>query len=424
MQGRTVDSDDQAHRRVLEGLFWLRNVAVAAQLAVLLLVVVGLKIQLQALPILLVIAALWLWNLVLGQRLDRRWPVTAAEIAVNLVVDMLALGALLYWSGGSTNPFVSLFLVPVALAAAFLPVRYIVLVLLLAAGLYTVLLWRYVPLAPVGSRFGGDFNLHVWGMWASFILSAVIAAVFVRRLARVGQRREREVAELRARLMRDEHIVSAGALAAGVAHEMNTPLATIGLLAREVAEAPDDTAQVVADADEILRQVAHCKSRLKRLQQRAGGGGGQAAGPLLTVALEDWAALRADVAVDFDLALDAMPPFAAVDDLAMALVNLLDNAADASVEGGRPEVAVEARYAGGELRVAIDDHGRGLSPEQLRRAGRESFSSKAEGLGLGLVLSHATLERIGGRLTMTNRAGGGTRVTVRVPVPETSDDGE
>ncbi len=421
MRTKPVNTDDQAHRRVLEGLFWLRNVAVASQLAVLLLVVAGLKIQLQALPILLVIAALWGWNLLLGYRLNRSWPVTAAEIAANLVVDMLALAALLYWSGGSTNPFVSLFLVPVALAAAFLPVRWIVLTLLLAAGLYTLLLWHYVPLAPVGSRFGGDFNLHVWGMWASFILSAVIAAVFVHRLALAGQRRERELAELRERLMRDEHIVSAGALAAGVAHEMNTPLATIGLLAQELAEAPDDAAQVAADADEILRQVAHCKSRLKRLQRRADGHGGSRE---LAVALEEWAALRSDVAVRFDLALDAMPPFAAADDLAMALVNLLDNAADASLEGDRPEVAVTARYAASELRVAIDDHGRGLSPEQLQRAGRVAFSSKEEGLGLGLVLSHATLERIGGSLTMMNREGGGTRAVVRVPVPEENDDGQ
>ena len=133
MQSRNdVEMPDRSHRRVLEGLFWLRNVAVVAQLVVLVLVVAGLKIQLETLPILAVIGLLWAWNLLVGYRLGWAAPVTAAEIAANLAIDTLALTALLYWSGGSTNPFVSLFLVPVALAAAFLPVRYIALALLLA----------------------------------------------------------------------------------------------------------------------------------------------------------------------------------------------------------------------------------------------------------------------------------------------------
>ncbi len=420
MQSRNdVEMPDRSHRRVLEGLFWLRNVAVVAQLVVLVLVVAGLKIQLETLPIVVVIGLLWAWNLLVGYRLGWAAPVTAAEIAANLAIDTLALTALLYWSGGSTNPFVSLFLVPVALAAAFLPVRYIALALLLAVACYSWLLWHYVPLAPVGSRFGGDFNLHVWGMWASFILSAVIAAVFVRQLAQARERRERELARMRETLLRNEQIVAAGALAAGVAHEMNTPLSTIGLLAREIVEAPDDAGRVVEDGEEILRQIDRCKQRLQRLQQRAGKAAGE--GAALIEALRDWAAMRPDVEVHFDLALDDLPELADMDSLAMALVNLLDNAADASLAAGRQRVDVRARCEGGVLIVEIDDQGRGLSVEQMKRAGREAFSSKEAGLGLGLVLSHATLERIGGSLTMMNRQGGGLRTRVMVPIAENGD---
>lgn len=418
-----TESGEKARRRVLEGLFWLRNVAVVSQLTVLMLVVVVFNIQLQALPIIVVIAALWIWNLILGWRLGRPARVTALEIAANLAVDMLALAALLYWSGGSTNPFVSLFLVPVALSAAFLPVRYIVLILLLASALYTWLLWYYVPLAPVGSRFGGDFNLHVWGMWASFILSAAIAAVFVHQLARAGQRRETELAEVREKLMRNEHIVSAGALAAGVAHEINTPLATIGLLAQEMQELSSDRQQIEADADEILRQVAHCQSRLQRLQQKADTASGQGGSQALQQILLDWAALRPDITVDFQLQLDDMPVYTEMERFSMVLVNLLDNAADASLEQGAGVVRVRARYDAGALRVDIDDQGKGLSAEQMKRAGRVAFSSKAQGLGLGLVLSHATLERIGGVLTMVNLEAGGMRTRVVVPVSPERNDG-
>ncbi len=423
MINNDAETGDKARRRVLEGLFWLRNVAVVAQLAVLVLVVVVFEIQLQTLPFVVIIGALWVWNLILGWRLGRPTRVMALEISANLWIDMLALTALLYWSGGSTNPFVSLYLLPVALAAAFLPVRYIVLTLLLASALYTWLLWYYVPLAPVGSRFGGDFNLHVWGMWASFILSAAIAAVFVHQLARAGQRRETELAEAREKLMRNEHIVSAGALAAGVAHEMNTPLATIGLLAQEMRELAAERAQVEADADEILRQVAHCQTRLQRLQHKAGGASEELGGQALQETLQDWAALRPDVAVEFDLQLDDMPAYAEMERFSMALVNLLDNAADASLDQGETSVRVQARYRADELIVDIDDQGKGLSAEQMKRAGRVAFSSKAQGLGLGLVLSHATLERIGGSLTMMNLEGGGMRTRVVVPVVLERHDG-
>ena len=414
-------SGERARKRVLTGLFWLRNVAIAAQLVVVLLVVFGLGIQLYLMPVLAIIAALWLWNLLVGWRLGRDFSVSAGEIAWNLAVDMMALAALLYWTGGSTNPFVSLFLVPVALAAAFLPVRYVAATVMLAAALYTVLLWRYVPLAPVGSRFGGDFNLHVWGMWASFILSAIIAAVFVYQLASAGRRREHELAKARETLLRNEHIVAAGALAAGAAHEMNTPLSTIGLLAQELVETSEDSSQVRADAREILAQVDHCKTRLQRLQRSAEPAGASGAGNLLQ-ALENWAALRSDVQVKMALDLDDVAPGGHLDGLAMALTNLLDNAADASLEQGHARVEVRARREDDSVVVEIDDFGKGLSAEQLKKAGRASFSSKDKGLGLGLVLSHATLENIGARLSMMNRAGGGLRTRIVLPLVDDADE--
>ena len=419
--GNRADTDLHALKRVLSGLFWLRNVAVVAQLVVVLLVALAFRLQLDIRPLLAIIAALWLWNLLVGWRLSRYFPVTIpvtfGEVAWNLGIDMLALATLLYWAGGSTNPFVSMFLVPVALAAVFLPARYVVTTVVLATGLYTALLWKYVPLATVGSRFGGDFNLHIWGMWASFILSAVIAAIFVYKLACAGRRRERELAEVRETLMRNEHIVSAGALAAGIAHEMNTPLSTIGLLSQELVDVPNEPALVKSDAREILAQVNHCKTRLQQLQQSPQPAT-EMSGEQLRQVLNNWAALRSDVVVKMDLSIDHMPAVEELGDFMMAMTNLLNNAADASLAQGQAEVNVSARYTGAELIVEIDDFGKGLSTEQTRKAGRTPFSSKENGLGLGLVLSHATLERIGGELTLMNRTGGGLRTRLTLPITD------
>ncbi|RTZ60343.1 MAG: hypothetical protein DSZ32_03830 [Gammaproteobacteria bacterium] len=221
--------------------------------------------------------------------------------------------------------------------------------------------------------------------------------------------------------MRNEHIVSAGALAAGAAHEMNTPLLTIALLAQELLEVPGDAGLVSSDADEILAQVNHCKTRLQRLQQSSELANDTST-PDLPQALENWAALRPDVGVKMDLALDEIPVIGHLEGLVMAVINLLDNAADASLEQGHAQVEVRAHREADSLVIEIDDFGKGLSAEQLKKAGRTRFSSKDKGLGLGLVLSHATLERIGARLSLMNRAGGGLRTRIVLPLPDAADE--
>jgi len=98
-----------------------------------------------------------------------------------------------------------------------------------------------------------------------------------------------------------------------------------------------------------------------------------------------------------------------------ALLNLLNNAADASPQ----RIEVDARCDADRLTLTISDHGPGLTPEAAARAGSAFFTTKEEGRGLGLFLANATLERLGGKVRLFNREGGGASTEVTLPLRST-----
>lgn len=416
----TVDKT-QASREVMKRLFWLRWLAIMLQLAAIALAFNLLPMNIMATPLLAVVGLLVIFNLIIGLRLRRSFPVSDLEIMLHLIIDALGLAALLYFAGGSTNPFVSLFLVPVVLAAAYLRGIFIFWVVLACALLYTFLMTYYLPLPQVGDRFGGDFMVHVYGMWATFIISALVSAILVYSLSHSGRKRDRQLAEMQQRLLRNEHIVSVGAMAAGTAHELNTPLSTIAMLAEEIELQADRDNQLGEDAREIGAQVQHCKERLQRLQQAAemarGSGGKQMAldEALLTI-IRAWSALRSEIELSKSFRLDTAPMIYEKHALSLILMNLLNNAADASLDNDSSRISISAETDMNDLHVVIEDFGKGLSEEQRRVAGNVSFSTKQEGLGLGLIISNATLEQLEGELRMEQLPHGGTATRVRIPL--------
>jgi two-component system sensor histidine kinase RegB len=161
-----------------------------------------------------------------------------------------------------------------------------------------------------------------------------------------------------------------------------------------------------------------CKQILTQLAARAQDTT-PAALPLdtwVTSLLERWQVLRPDAQLTSTLPAsgrDFTPP----EGLEQAILNVLNNAADASPDA----VEVRAETNSDELLIDIADRGPGFSPEQKTQAGRVVFSGKpGRGWGMGLALTHATLERLGGTLTLTERDGGGTRVRITLPWSQTA----
>ncbi|HZD52202.1 MAG TPA: ATP-binding protein [Woeseiaceae bacterium] len=406
--------------QTLRLLFWLRVLAIASQAVVIGFVHYGLGVTLPLAPLAATLFGLAAWNVFAGIRVRRSTTTRREEVALNLVVDVVAFTSVIYFTGGSTNPFVSLYLLPISLAAASLPAVYGWTIAGVCAAGYSFLLLRHVPLPSVDQRFGGDFDLHVAGMWVNFLVAGVLIVFFVGRIARVLRRRDQQLADMREEALRDRQLVELGTLAAGAAHELNTPLSTLLLLVEELAETVSDGAGRPR-LDSMNEQIATISRRLTRLARDVGAERSESARCMrLERFVEDlvqgWRATHpaTRLTVDYDLEEPDMD-IVAESTIELAICNVLDNASQAiAAEAGEIDVIVSCR--GEQLTITVADNGPGLSAAIERDVGDRIVSTKQGGLGIGLLLSRASLERFGGGLQLRNRPSGGVEARIDVPL--------
>ena len=371
----------------------------------------GIQIPMPMLPMSAVLTLMGLFALTTAWRLRLDVPATQMEFLAHLLADLTAFAVLVFFSGGVTNPFASLMLVPVVIAAISLRPRWVWLLAAMAGGFYAMLLFVYQPLAiadPIAA-----YGMHLGGMWFNFLISAALIAFFVTRMQAALRERDQELSALREKQLRDERIVALGTQAALAAHELATPLATIQTTAHELAREFANDPDIGPDCLSLEKQAQACKRILTQLAARAQNTPPTAL-PLdvwLNALIDRWQVLRPGVPITPKLPSDPRS-FTPPDGLEQAILNVLNNAADAAPEPVEFNV-VANRDA---LVIDIADRGPGFTPEQKAQAGRMLFSSKpGHGWGMGLALTHATLERLGGSLTLTEREGGGTRMRITLP---------
>ena len=407
---------------VLRALFWLRCLAIGAQALAVAAAYKVLSMQLPIVPIVVTIVLLGCWNALVYGRLKQSWPVTHAEILLKLSLDALALTVLLYFAGGATNPFVSLYLVPIAITAAALPGRYVWAMLAMCTGMYSFLMLFYTSLPPIHGHFGGDFSVHVIGMWINFLMSAVLMSIFVAAIASAVRQRDLVLARAREQALTDEKIVALGTLASGVAHEISTPLSTMTLLVDEMLDQPQKSEPIRADLELLGKQIAICRNGVASLLDRAGHNRSEHARRLplkdfIGEITSQWQTIRPEIEVttNFEQPFDN-PEILAEQTIGQALTNLLNNAADASAENQSRLINLRFASRHGQLRIFIDDNGPGISARHAGQPGQAVVSTKADGLGIGLILSNATISRFGGEVHLRKRADRGTRTEIVLPL--------
>ena len=374
-----------------------------------------LDIALPRLPMFAVVALMAGFNAFLDWRARKPETVDAGELFGELCVDLAALTILLYLSGGAANPLISFLLVPVAVAALSLPGILTAAIAVLAVALYSLLMWQYLPLAVADVERAA--RLHLAGMWLTFVVSAAMIAWFVARMTASIRERDSRLAAAREQALRDERVVALGALAAGAAHELGTPLATIAVLVGELERESGLDAGARADLALVREQIALCKDIISSMAARAGALRSDAlraqeAGAWLEGVRARWHAMRPQVASRLTLEGAAAPLIATEATLEQALVNLLNNAADA----GNAEIDITLIRDPAMLTIVITDGGPGFSADVLRQAGRVALPSRNGGAGIGLLLAFSAIERLGGRIVLDNPAQGGGRATVQLPV--------
>ncbi|GMW06842.1 MAG: ATP-binding protein [Gammaproteobacteria bacterium] len=405
----------------LRRLVWLRIIVIPGAAIALLVASRFYQLPIRIAPLVTILGVLALVNFWTWQRLRGGREIPHAEFFAQMLVDVLALTGILYYSGGSTNPFAYLFLLPLAISATVLPRRYTWPMAAITAVCYTFLLVYRVPLPPFSPpENGSGFVIHVVGMWLGFVLSAVLIAQFVVSMGETLRDQERSLAEARERALRDERVVAVATLAAGAAHELSTPLATMALLTTELAEEyPSDRYPELHERIEVLRgQIRKCKESLSVISAGAGADRADAARPIrvdafIRHAVSEVHRLRPGARIAVRIEGERPAPEIVVErTLTQALLNILHNAVDASPA----EVRVICDWNGDRVRIDVADHGPGISLGALRPGSRPARSTKDSGLGLGLFLTHTALSHLGGEISFADAPGGGALVSVQLPL--------
>ncbi|MGH8040161.1 MAG: sensor histidine kinase [Stenotrophomonas sp.] len=401
-----MTGQDAPFLRTLCSLRWL---AVAGQAATILVATSVLGLELSPLPLWAGVAALALFNLYVQLRVHDAdtAPVTAFG---HILVDVTVLTWMVAWSGGVANPFGSLFLILIALAALALPLRWTLAVAAACLIGYAVSGIFGLPL-PAG--YFTAMQMHQWGVVCNFLLSATVVLVFATRLAIALRRREHELSLLRERFVRNEGIVALATHAASVAHELNTPLATMTLLADDIAD-QTESPELRDDVDTLRELLVQCRERVLALARPASGQLRGRDSVTLPKVLEQWRLVRPTITLkrndDAPLQLPLDPG------IGHLLMVLLNNAADAGEQAERPQVDLTLRIEGSDLIGEVRDYGRGFDAREAVLPGTLFNSGKTQGMGVGLALSHATIERLDGELWMRPANGAGTRVGFRLPL--------
>jgi two-component system sensor histidine kinase RegB len=257
--------------------------------------------------------------------------------------------------------------------------------------------------------------LHKIGMLANFAISALVIVVFFSRMASAWREHQREVAQLREQFARDEGILALATHAASVAHELNTPLGTLLLMVDDMVNEAETPAQR-SECEALRAILGVCRDRVRELAAPADADGG--AGLMRPVHLdrviERWQLIRPTVELHRSGSIadhEMVDP--AVGYLLQALLN---NAADASQQSGSTRVDLDLVATAEGLRGTIRDYGPGFGEAQPALPSRLFRTSKPEGMGIGLALSHATVERLGGELSMRATEGPGVQIEFSLPL--------
>ncbi len=402
----------------LQLIFALRLVAVVIQFSLILFVNLALHYQLPWTPLVVVIATEVIFTIVCWFYYRQRVGNDNLAIFIQTIADILFLSLLLYFSGGATNAFVSLLLIPIAIAAVTLTHLQLLVVAFGAIACYSLLLWQ-LPM----SVMHGNMQGHFIGMWINFLFSTLVVALVVGKMARAISQRERALAKYKEELLKQEQVIALGVASAQVTHQLATPVATVQLLADELIEEYPNNSLLV----DMQQQLTRCRDSISTFRKLSFDIKEQtltqvSAGELVGQ-IEDHIALNyPDIEViglddeNFSEGHPLAQVFLHADaSLLPAVVNLVNNAIRATRANLSSKIELNWQLAGDSWQLSIHDFGTGFTLSKLAELGVKPVDSQ-QGLGMAVFLSYASLEHLGGKLSLTNHHNGGALVTVTLPV--------
>lgn len=404
----------------LHQLIQLRWIAVVGQLLTIETTHYILGMPLPMREMLSIVGCMAIFNVVSLVRWRTRRSVHDVEIFIGLLIDVAALTAQLYLSGGISNPFVFLYVLQIAVGAMLLRGSYIWFIVVLTSACVVLLAQHSKPLPMAPNMHEGWASPYVLGLLVCFVLNAILVVIFITRISRNLRQRDARLAAVRQRAAEEEHIVRMGLLASGAAHELGTPLATMAVILGDWRRIPALATDPVLQEEiaEMEAQVQRCKTIVSGILLSAGETRGEDSSQttvcrFLDTLVQDWRATRSVDQFVFDNHIEGDRPMVADATLEQMVFNVLDNARDASPHW----VGLQASSDAEVLCIVVSDRGPGFSAPVLKQIGTPYQSTKGRpGGGLGLFLSMNVARTLGGTVVARNLEGGGAEVTITLPL--------
>ncbi|HBP22257.1 MAG TPA: PAS domain-containing sensor histidine kinase [Planctomycetes bacterium] len=235
------------------------------------------------------------------------------------------------------------------------------------------------------------------------------------------KRAEAERVRLQTQLHHTDRLATIGLLAAGVAHELNEPLASVLGFAQLAAKAPELEESTRADVERVIKAALYAREIIRNLLVFSRQSPQRKVEAKVDAALDQAIALveprcaTASVTISRQVPATLPPIQADPSQLQQVFLNLLVNAVQAMPGGGVLEIS--ARHEGGAIHVGVQDSGKGIASEDLERVFLPFFTTKdvGEGTGLGLSVVHGIVAAHGGSVAVTSEPGRGTRFEVSLP---------
>ena len=352
-------------------------------------------------------------------------PVNSGWLGSLLILDVLILTGLLYYTGGATNPFSCFYLANVIVGGLILSPPWTWSLAGLTVCCTTYLLYYAPPLTRLGIDFKPElvfFSVPKQGLLIALATCSTVVAYFMTFLVRELRRSESRLEEAEEQRAAAQRLESLATLAAGAGHELASPLSTIAVVAKELSrklERSDATSSIRRDVDLIRSELDRCREVLQRMKSGAGEAAAERMHEVSVTQLVEMILNpmrqpeRVEVVIEPALRQETIQlPLQAV---TQALRNLVQNAIDASDPTAK--VAMHLERKDHAWVITIIDRGTGMDDDVLRRIGQPFFTTKevGQGMGLGVFLTRNVLAGLGGSLDFESQLGRGTSCRVELP---------
>jgi two-component system, sensor histidine kinase RegB len=406
----------KSNRLRLQTLVRLRWLAVAGQTLALLVVYLGFGFPLP-IGICLAVVAVSVWlNIFLTLKYTASLRLRNRYATLLLAYDIIQLAALIALTGGLSNPFSLLFLVPTTVSASSLPLKWTLWLEGLTLTSISLVALFHLPLPWRPDEVLAIPKVYVFGIWVALVCALVFAGMYAWRIAQESRRMSDALAATQLVLAREQQLSALDGLAAAAAHELGTPLATIALVAKELKrELPN--ADAFADDLELLNsQAVRCREILSSLSGRGTSEDEVLKRLPLSVMLAEIANAQENSSKKLNIATKALedgaePIINRNPAILYGVGNLVKNALDFA----ESTVKLTATWDSSTIAITVRDDGPGFSADILNRLGEPYVTTRksnlsgsseqpdmGEGMGLGFFIAKTFLERTGASITLTN----------------------